>query len=343
MVLTALLAGQAEPVELVHMTVEDITDLRRQENRARYRHREKILRCCQCGGPLHPVHYATGLDIFRHDPHHAARCAAARGESARHELLKTVICRAADRVPGWAARVEVPLDGTDPDTGRPPIVDVVARPDTPGKAFGWEVQLSPETDAHVLNRHQLREALLARCVWVTPDRPIWSNRLPWLQTTSDGRRHLVAAGIVEWRDGDYLPVVEPETLTQATGDVLRRTRRQLVWTEGVGWWRPQLDPSAPKPVRVARPTPDRDHNPATHCDRDPVPDRLWRPVPNLPNVTEANDSEYREAMAAALADYRAAPHVGPPADWTPEAAEARIRIQALAGLDRYRKQQRERQ
>src|SRR4051812_26432976 len=97
MVLRAVMLGEPEHVSLPMLAVDQITELRSEHHRAR-KYRTALFACPECGGALHPVRFGSGLDIFAHDPGHASRCSAARGESERHESLKTQICRTAGRV-----------------------------------------------------------------------------------------------------------------------------------------------------------------------------------------------------------------------------------------------------
>jgi hypothetical protein len=378
MVLRGLFLG--EPFTLLDFGADEITVLRREHEKALRVHGEHVVTCANCAGNLHPVRYERGpdvLDILGHDPGHGHRCAVARGESAHHDRLKWLIAGAAGRVAGWRADVEVRGDGIDPATGFPPVVDVVARREQPApfeKPHGWEAQVSPASDASILNRQEVRELFLARCDWISHGRPAWRHQVPWLGIGDDepGTVHVVAGVVVRVEDGyagdDYAPA-EPEPLSRVVADILRPGPRQLRWVEGL--YRPDggggpvgafYRPAAPRgrvagerpPVAVVRPS----SRPAMLCQRDPVappavPDRpvrppapqpgLWREIPNRPAGPAISEDEYREAMAAAYAEYRAGPHAGPPAGWTPEAAEARIRDQARAAQARYLADERRRE
>jgi hypothetical protein len=260
MTLKALFLG--ELVDLRLFDRDDITILRRDHAKALDRG-EHLLACVNCGASMHP--YRPGPDLFRHDPGQAHRCAVARRESVRHDNLKRLIAGAAGRVKGWSADVEVPGDGVDPDTGRPPVVDVVASRDSPQpfeRPHGFEVQLSSATDAQVLNRQQVRDLFLERTDWVTPGRPAWRHQVPWLGIGDEPGTVHVVEGIVLPVDGpggtDYQPA-EAEALTRVVADMLRGGASQLRWVQGLyrddagdlisAFYRPDTTPGQARPGR----------------------------------------------------------------------------------------------
>lgn len=295
--------GEAKPVSLPNLALDQIHDLRREHNTAR-KYRTVLFTCVECGGALHPVRYRSGLDIFAHDPNHGRMCSMSNGESVRHEFLKTHICRPAARVKGWVAEVEVRGDAVDPDTGYPPIVDVVAWREDPSenaRPYGWEVQLSQSTDSAILSRQAVREAYLERCSWLTTDEPAWSRQVPWLRLEVDGPRTSVIDGVVRWVDhgggygGDFM-TVEPDLLRTVVRSQLAETIR---WNDGLGRW---LDASSdPSKQRKRMPSliVETVHNPTEICNRPPVtqPEELWRPRPNLPGLLPMSDLELGQLLA----------------------------------------------
>jgi hypothetical protein len=305
-----------EPVDLRDFSREHLTILRRDHERA-LRHGEHLLTCLVCGGTLHPVRYPWQLDVLAHDPGQGVRCVVARGESARHDSLKRLIAGAAGRVAGWRADVEVVGDGVDPDTGRPPVVDVVATREVPRpfeKPFGWEAQLSPVSDAAVLNRQEVRTIFLARCDWVTPGRPAWRHQVPWLGIGDEPGVVYVTDGIVV-KTAEGYESGEAEPLSRVVGDMLRPGPRHLDWVEGLyrsddtraivgGFVRPATLPqrvSARPSVTVVGSVPSK---PTVDCKRDPTPvavagngDSQWRRVPNLPNIPQFGESSLGGRLA----------------------------------------------
>ena len=321
MVLRALFYG--EPINLLDFDRDDITILRRDHEKA-LRHGEHLLACPNCAGNVHPVRYGWGLDILAHDPGQGHTCAIARGESARHDSLKRLIAGAADRVKGWTADVEVPGDGVDPDTGRPPIVDVVASRETPlpfERPFGWEAQLSPASDASILNRQEVRDLFLERCSWVTPGRPAWRYQVPWLGIGDDPGTTMVVDGIVVDTGADYQPG-EPEPLTaRRRRHAPPRRPPTAMGARALPVGRDQR-PGQQRllPARRSRGAPSRRapahvtvgpaiSQPTVNCEHDPIESRthdsnagnpaparaqptprFWRPVPNRPDTVQLGEA-----------------------------------------------------
>ena len=276
----------------MHLSRGDVDELRRYHLEAR-RHGEKILACLVCAGPLHPRRrcFGTGdlLDTFAHDPGAHETCVLARsGEGPRHEMLKTVICKTADRVAGFSADVEVRGDGIDPDSGCPPVVDVVATNQADRSRHGWEVQLSPQTDALVYRRQEVRLSYLNQCSWETAggERPVWADKVPWLGLELDDQTWRVTGGLVARRDFpdgtiEWVPAAEPEPLTRVVGDQVRPSQRRLTWVGdiGLGWAR-LADVPGTGVIKVRKPGPaEALHSPTEICDRPrvdagPAPDRV---------------------------------------------------------------------
>jgi hypothetical protein len=328
MVLRARMLGEPEDVTLPVLSRSEVDELRRSHLEAQ-RHGEKLFSCVQCGGPLHPIRFRSGLDIFGHDPGAHETCVLARsGESVRHEMLKSVICTAAGRVAGFTAEVEVRGDGLDPGTGYPPVVDVVATNLADRSRHGWEVQLSAQTDALVYHRQEVRVSFLSQCSWETTGaRPVWADHVPWLGLDLDGETWRVTGGLVvrqalPGRSVEYVPA-GPEPLTRVVGDQLRPSRRRLSWVEApVGGWARLAEHTG---QGTARPRPQEgglEHHPAESCDRPRiyvVPDvpalgavlrqrstpeeqppgaPTWRPRANLPGLVPMSPAEHRRATAA---------------------------------------------
>ena len=233
MVLRARMVGQLEVVTLPLCSRSEVDELRRSHLEAQ-RHGEKLFSCVQCGGPLHPIRFRSGLDIFGHDPGAHETCVLARsGESVRHEMLKSLICSAAGRVAGFSAEVEVRGDGLDPGTGYPPVVDVVATNLADRSRHGWEVQLSAQTDALVYHRQEVRASFLSQCSWETTAAcPVWADHVPWLGLDLDGETWRVTGGLVVPSGSPTAPSPvraggDPEPLTRVVGDQVRPSRRRL--------------------------------------------------------------------------------------------------------------------
>jgi hypothetical protein len=201
-----------------------------------------LFRCPDCDHPVYPKNSPLGTQFFAHAPDAPDTCPlkALEGESAEHKQLKAEIYRAARRVSGWTAELEAKAPEADPNSGKPVVVDVVARrtrdTGTPGgiqPLQGWEVQLATIDDGRVLTRQELRERWLGRCTWVTRQRPRWSGRLPWYQVAQlDDDRHLVVDGVVRWDEstGDF--VREDPFQSDA---MVRYILRGALWVQDVGW------------------------------------------------------------------------------------------------------------
>ena len=293
-------------------------------------------------GPVHILRCKSGLYVFRHDRGQAQHCSWARaeagGESELHEGLKCFIANAAERVKGWTAEVEVQLDVADPETGGRPVVDVVATNAETESNYGWEVQLSAQSDATVLNRQEVREQNPVPRSWEWKgEEPAWASQVPSLGLeTEQGRAPHVVVGLVEWRDGDFA-AAPAQPLSEVVRDQL--ARGGLIWAQGVGWYDPHEVDRPPRARRQSAIS-GAGHNPREDCDRPVVivgprpvvrePELLdpeWRPRANLPGLVPMSDDEYRRAMSQAAAAYRAAPHAGPPPGWDADEAAARIRLQ----------------
>lgn len=106
---------------------------------------------------------------------------------------------------------------------------------------GWEIQLAPIDTGHVLERQEFRDRWLGRCTWVTRQRPMWSDRLPWYEVALATEDHpdLVVDGVVRWE------LYDPKNRALGSRYVLEDPFRADVmvpavlhgarWTEGVGW------------------------------------------------------------------------------------------------------------
>lgn len=225
-------------------------ELKRQHQIVRRQVKAKwLFQCPDCGHPLCPKNSQLGTQFFAHAPDAPATCPlkALEGESPEHKQLKVEIYRAARRVSGWTAELEAKAPEADPISGRPVVIDVVARrtreAGTPGGTQplqGWEVQLSTIDEGRVLTRQELRDRWLGRCTWVTRQKPRWSGRLPWYQVARTGDdRHLVVDGVVRWDEkaGDY---VREDPFQSET--MVRYILRGALWVQDIGW---QFQPSTP--------------------------------------------------------------------------------------------------
>ncbi|MEY2476786.1 MAG: hypothetical protein QOG87_2101 [Actinomycetota bacterium] len=238
--------GRTDPVVSVDVAEPEWVDLQRQHHDVRRRLHAPLFTCVDCHHPLHPKRNERGTQFFAHNPDAPDTCplkALEHSESPEHQRLKVAIYRAAKRTGGWDADIEVPAPDPDPITGKPVRVDVVAKRQAPGPAGspalqGWEVQLSPIVEGHVLSRQEHRDRFLDRCTWVTRSRPAWAESLPWYQIApkTDDHVDLVVGGVVRWveygagRGGDYF---DEDPFPQ--DDMVRYVLRGARWTQDIGW------------------------------------------------------------------------------------------------------------
>lgn len=254
MVLAATLTGHADPVNIAALNEEQILDLSRDHQQALRRDRH-ILSCPECHGAVHPRNCTSGLWMFAHNPGAARECSLAAGESVAHMALKALIFKAAQAAPGWTATVEQPLDGIDPVTKRPPVVDVfAARTGGARDDRGFEVQLSPMPEAVAENRHLVRASQL-QCSWVTPVKPKWADRIPWhrIDVTEDVTKTLVVDGVVTRtpnpRGGDDYTRAEP---FPERAMVRQWLSGEMRWVGTYGWMIYDGRPVLPKPKPVPK-------------------------------------------------------------------------------------------
>lgn len=243
--------------------------------------KSKMFKCPECLWPTHPRNCASGLRIFVHAAGHAQVCFTRNGESALHDGLKTLISRAINQnVKGWDAKVEQPIDGVDPNTGFPPRLDVLATNATTGQRFGFEVQLSPQTDAVASNRHEVRLQSMTECGWVVlGHKRKWAAGVPQ-QVIDSGNRGIprVIDGYMEsvttagyGKDFYLVPPDDPKARLDRMikTQVLQSTRYvENVLGDGVGGWVDLIDLNAPVGAKAGRlATVSRPSNGSNHCDR----------------------------------------------------------------------------
>ena len=243
----ASVEGRTNVVIAADLPEEEWLELRREHKAVRRRIARPLCSCVDCEHPLHPKQNSRGTRFFAHNPEAPETCPlkVSDGESPEHQRMKLSIYRAAKRVAGWDADVEVKAPDADPVTGRPVIVDVVARRRdglarewTP-PVQGWEVQLTRTHEGDLLDRQEQRDRWLGRCTWITTERTPWAPLVPWYQVTLETREHpdLVVDGVNRWeqydeagRGGRYVQE-DPFPADSMVGFILRGAR----WTDIAGW------------------------------------------------------------------------------------------------------------
>jgi hypothetical protein len=256
MVMKALVEGFSEPVVAEDMTVEQWTDLRRQQASIKRMRGRSPCTCVDCGSPMHPKQNGLETRFFAHNPAEERPCDlrdATAGESEEHRRLKMAVYRAAKAVQGWECDVEVRDHSRHPVTRKPVVVDVVAKRNTArprvdtGALQGFEVQLSTMSEGEALSRQEVRDRWLSRCTWITKHQPSWSGQLPWYRIHRADSDDVVVDGVVRWdeqrREYDR---EEPFPADAMVKYILRGAR----WVRDIGWELSYARNSKGRPARA---------------------------------------------------------------------------------------------
>lgn len=287
--------------------------------------------CSFCEGAMHPKTSASGLQFFAHNPGGpdcTFRVGTSSAESVLHMQLKDYITAAVDLTAGWDAMPEqrVEVDGSFY------VADVLAtridgKKSPPGV---FEVQLSREPDAHMLDRNAIRSASGAVTTWLTRTEVPWFRRMPTLRidTTDTGRVQIID-GLMK-SDTDKAP----QTLLERF--IAKRLAGHYAFVENVGIirkgdWVERPEGHRTKPTGR---TGGRDD-----CDRTPVapkratvnmhvPD-VW--TMNLPAASIAGPGEVECGWLGCPAPATSQLQFPSGADWMPNACTSH----AMALADRY--------
>lgn len=225
-----MLTARVDGLKLISLHLDEARwlELAREARQAKRQGRVDYLVCLGCGGRMHTAKLGPpyNTQYFAHDPGEAVRCALAGGESGEHLALKAKLYNTISATKGWRADLETYFGDV--------VVDVTAskEQEKDAKPFGFEVQLSKQTAAEVLEREEKRQRWLAGNTWVVRDPVAWEKDVPTIRVAASdtGTEHVVGGPVVY--DGTNWVPAEPIPLGRFTRKILSG---KIHFAEGVGY------------------------------------------------------------------------------------------------------------